>query len=219
MAKFLFAICAVVISTGFYVRPGAATCARPPGFKDTPHPAVAPADRLVSHNEDIIIDRPLAVALSAADKPLQNALQHPNSLPGVAGEVSLTNGEFGLPGSRRLVCLSDGSTLEEKALVREQDSHSYRFRYVVWNYTTVKARPIVYGVGEFLYSRLDDGSTRVHWTYAFELNRHRFPGYLGSVGDFLFRVGFLDRQYAEMMRETLKGLKTDAESGKVVDRR
>jgi hypothetical protein len=174
---------------------------------------------LVSHTEEIIIDRPLAVALSAADKPLQDALRHPNSLPGVSGDVSLTPAEFGTPGSRRLVCLTDGSTLEEQVLEREQDSHSYRFRYVVWNYTTVKARPIVYGVGEFLYSGLDDGRTRIHWTYSFELNRHRFPGYFGSVGDFLFRVGFLDRQYAEMMRGTLNGLKTDAENKSVVDRK
>jgi hypothetical protein len=219
MAKVLFAVFAVVISTGFSVRSSAATCVRPPGFTDTPHPAVAPVDRLVSHSEEIIINRPLAVAVSAADKPLQDALHHPNSLPGVAGDVSLTDGEFGTPGSRRLVCLSDGSTLEEQALEREQDSHSYRFRYVVWNYTTVKARPIVYGVGEFVYSGMSEKSTRVHWTYAFELNRHRFPGYLGSVGDFLFRVGFLDRQYAELMRGTLAGLKTDAESRSVVDRK
>ena len=219
MAKILFAMLVVVVSTGFYVSSSAATCVRPPGFTDTPHPAVAPVDRLVSHSEDIIIDRPVAVVVSAADKPLQDALHHPNSLPGVDDDLSLTNGEFGTPGSRRLVCLSDGSTLEEQALEREQDSHSYRFRYVVWNYTTVKARPIVYGVGEFLYSGLDDGRTRVHWTYSFELNRHRFPGYLGSVGDFLFRVGFLDRQYAELMRGTLKGLKSDAESRSLVDRK
>jgi len=44
------------------------------------------------------------------------------------------------------------------------------------------------------------------------LNRNRFPGYLGGVGDFLFRVGFLDRQYAELMRGTLDGFKTTAES-------
>ena len=219
MSKVLFAMLAVVASTGFYVRSSAATCVRPPGFTDTPHPAVAPVDQLVLHTVEIIINRPLAVAVSAADKPLQDTLRHPNSLPGVDGDVSLTDGEFGTPGSRRLVCLSDGSTLEEQVLEREQDSHSYRFRYVVWNYTTVQARPIVYGLGEFLYSGMGDAATRVHWTYSFELNRHRFPGYLGSFGDFLFRVGFLDRQYAELMRGTLKGLKTDAESRSVVGRK
>jgi hypothetical protein len=219
MVKILLAIFAVVASIGFTTMPGAATCAIPPGFIDTPHPPVAPVDQLDSHVEEIIINRQLSVAVSAADKPLQSVVHSTNSLPGVAGDINLTAGQFGVPGSRRLVCLSDGSTLEEQVLVREQDNHSYRFRYVVWNYTTAQARPIAYGLGEFLYSDMGDGSTRVHWTYSFALNRHRFPGYLGSFGDFLFRVGFLDRQYADLMRGTLKGLKTDAESGPVVGRK
>lgn len=219
MFKIPIAILMVVAWCGFNVRPSAATCVIPPGFIDTPHPAVAPADQLVSHTEQIIINRPLAVVVSAADKPLQNAVHGTNSLPGVAGDVSLTAGEFGAPGSRRLVCLSDGSTLEEQSLEREQNHYSYRFRYVVWNYTTAQARPIVYGVGEFLYSNMSESSTRVHWTYSFALNRHRFPGYLGSVGDFLFHVGFLDRQYADLMRGTLQGLKSDAESRSMADRK
>jgi len=219
MSKLLFAIFALVASIGFYVRPVAATCVPPPGFIDTPHPVVAPVDRLVSHTEEIIINRPLPVTLSAADKPLKDALRRTSALPGVAGDYILTGGGFGTPGTRRLVCLTDGSTLEEQALERERTDKSYRFRYVVWNYTTEKARPIVYGVGEFLYSGIGEGSTRVHWTYSFELNRHRFPGYLGSFGDFLFRVGFLDRQYADLMRGSLKGLKTDTESGSVVYRK
>ena len=219
MVKIPVAIVAVVASIGFNPRPGAATCAIPPGFVDTPHPVVAPVDELDSHVEEIIINRPLSVAVNAADKPLQSVVHSTSSLPGVAGDVSLAGEKFGAPGSHRLVCLSDGSTLEEQALVREQDNHSYRFRYVVWNYTTAQARPIAYGLGEFLYSDMGDGSTRVHWTYSFALNRHRFPGYLGSFGDFLFRVGFLDRQYADLMRGTLKGLKTDAESGPVVGRK
>ncbi len=219
MSKALFAMFAVVVSIGVYVGPSAATCVPPTGFIDTPHPVVAPVDLLVSHTEEIIINRPLPVALSAADKPLKDALHRTSALPGVAGDYVLTGGEFGTPGTRRLVCLTDGSTLEEQAMERERTDKSYRFRYVVWNYTTEKARPIVYGVGEFLYSGVSEGSTRVHWTYSFQLNRHRFPGYLGSVGDFLFRVSFLDRQYADLMRGTLKGLKTDAESGSVVDRK
>ena len=219
MAKILIIIFAIVASCGFNAWPSAATCVIPSGFIDTPHPAVAPVDQLVSHTEEIVIDRPLAVAVSAADKPLQNAVHSTNSLPGVAGDVSLTPGKFGAPGSRRLVCLSDGSTLEEQALEREQDSHSYRFRYVVWNYTTLQARPIAYGVGEFRYSDMSESSTRVHWTYSFALDRDRFPGYLGSFGDFLFRVGFLDRQYADLMRGTLKGLKSDAESRSMAARK
>jgi len=219
MFKIPVAIFLVVACCGFNVRPSAATCVIPSGFIDTTHPAIAPVDQLVSHIEQIVINRPLAVAVSAADKPLQNAVHSTNSLPGVAGDLSLTAGEFGEPGSRRLVCLSDGSTLEEQALEREQNHHSYRFRYVVWNYTTAQARPIVYGFGEFLYSDMSGSSTLVHWTYSFALNRRRFRGYLGSVGDFLFRVGFLDRQYADLMRGTLQGFKSDAESRSIANRK
>ena len=219
MRTVLVAVFAFLASCGFNVWPSAATCVIPAGFIDTPHPALAPIDELVSHTEEIVINRPLAVVVSASDKPLQNAVHSAGSLPGVAGDVSLTPGVFGAPGSRRLVCLSDGSTLEEQVLEREQNDHSYRFRYVVWNYTTAQARPIVYGVGEFRYSDMSEGSTRVHWIYSFALNRHRFPGYLGSFGDFLFRVDFLDRQYADLMRGTLKGLKSDAESRSMADRK
>ena len=80
---------------------------------------------------------------------------------------------------------------------------SAEFRYVVWNYTTPKARPILYGVGDFVRTDLGDGRTRVRWTYSFQLNRSRFPGFLGAFGDYLFRVNFLDREYAAMMRRTL----------------
>jgi hypothetical protein len=98
----------------------------------------------------------------------------------------------------------------EQVLVRERKPDSYQFRYVVWNYTTEKARPIVYGLGEFLYSDVGSARTHVRWTYSFQLNRRRFPGFLGPLGDFLFRVGFLDREYAQMMRNTLAGNKAKA---------
>jgi hypothetical protein len=216
MFRALFIVLAVILPNSI-ARGATAACAPPPGFVDTPHPAVAPADQLVSHVEEIVIDRPLAVALSAAAKPLKDVLHSTNALPGVSGDYDLSSGEFGPPGSRRLVCLTDGSTLEEQALERQRTERSYRFRYVVWNYTSEKARPIVYGVGNFVYSETSEGSTHIVWTYSFQLNRHRFPGYLGSLGDFLFRIGFLDRQYADLMRGTLTGYKTAAESQPSVD--
>jgi hypothetical protein len=123
----------------------------------------------------------------------------------------LTEGTFGKPGSRRLTCLSDGSTLEEEVLQQEQTSNSFRFRYVVWNYTSEAAHPILYGVGDFHDAELGGERTHIVWTYSFMLKQERFPGELGSFGRFLFRVGFLDRQYADMMRATLNGTKANVE--------
>jgi hypothetical protein len=127
--------------------------------------------------------------------------------------------KWGEPGGRRLTCLTDGSTLEEQVLAHAQEGKTYHFRYVVWNYTTEKARPIVYGVGDFLSTDLGDGRTHVRWTYAFELNRGRFPGYLGALGRFLFRVGFLDREYADMMRNSLAATKAGAERTPLADQK
>lgn len=55
------------------------------------------------------------------------------------------------------------------------------------------------------------GRTHIVWTYSFKLKDHEFPGYLGALGRYLFRVGFLDRDYAAMMRSSLQAGKTTAE--------
>jgi hypothetical protein len=123
----------------------------------------------------------------------------------------LTKGPFGAPGSRHIVCLTDGTSVEEEALEREQAAGSAHFHYIVWNYQTPKARPIAYGVGEFRSVQIDNIHTRVTWTYSFKLKEDIFPGNLGGLGRFLFRVGFLDRDYAAMMRGVLNGYKTTAE--------
>ena len=60
--------------------------------------------------------------------------------------------------------------------------------------------------GYFVYTDIGGGRTRVVWACSFKLKEHEFPGYLGALGRYLFRVTFLDREYAEMMRETLEGL-------------
>jgi hypothetical protein len=198
----LFAL--LIFSTTVLIRADDAACLPPAGFKDTPHPAIAPTNQLVSHTEEVIFNKPLDAVLEEADhKSLNQAIRKSDSLPGVSGTYDLTSGSFGRPGSRRLVCLTDGATTTEQVLERNRTPTEAHFRYVVWNYTTAKARPIVYGVGEFVHTDLGEGRTRVRWTYSFQLNRERFPGCLGSVGDYLFRVGFLDRDYAQMMRRTL----------------
>jgi hypothetical protein len=55
------------------------------------------------------------------------------------------------------------------------------------------------------------GRTHVVWTYSFKLKDHEFPGYLGALGRYLFRIDFLDQQYAAMMRGTLRAGKQNAE--------
>jgi hypothetical protein len=151
------------------------------------------------------------------NKPLNQVLRGSNSLPGVSGDFMLTKGPFGVPGSRHIVCLTDSGSVEEEALEREQKASSARFRYIVWNYQTPKARPIAYGVGEFRSFEIDGSHTRVTWTYAFKLKEDVFPGYLGALGRFLFRVGFLERDYAAMMRGVLNGYKATAEQQSASD--
>lgn len=191
-------------------------CTPPPGFHDEPHPAIAPAEQLVSHTEQIVIARPYSTVSAAMNKPLEKTILRSDSLPGVSGHYMLTKGAFGAPGSRRIVCLTDGTTTEEEALEREDSPTAGHFRYVVWNYTTPKARPIAYGVGEFRTVQLDAGHTRITWIYTFKLKEDAFPGELGALGRWLFKVAFLDRDYAAMMHGVLRGYQEAAEKQSVM---
>ncbi|HTW47879.1 MAG TPA: hypothetical protein VMD92_08020 [Acidobacteriaceae bacterium] len=189
-----------------------ATCGPPPGFHDGPHPEIAPAEQMAAHTESILIARPLATVQRAMDAPLNQTIRAGSALPGVAGDYLLTPGPFGAPGSRRIVCLTDGTSVEEESLERDGTATRGHYRYIVWNYTTPKARPIAYGIGEFRSARVDAHHTRVTWIYSFRLRDNRFPGELGAVGRWLFEVGFLDRDYATMMQGVLAGYKASAES-------
>jgi hypothetical protein len=190
----------------------AQSCAPPPGFVDRPHPAIVDTNELAAHTEEITVNRPLAVVLSSAAKTdIKDAIRKAGDLPGVTGHYALNQIPFGSAGARRLVCLSDGATLEEQVLEMRQTSDSSVFRYIVWNYTSKQARPIEYGLGEFHHTALDNTHTHIVWTYSFKLKDDEFPGYLGGLGRVLFRWGFLDRQYAAMMRATLDAGKLAAE--------
>jgi hypothetical protein len=169
----------------------------------------------VSHTEVIDISRSFQVVSDAMNKPLEKTINQSESLPGVSGDYMLTQGDFGSPGSRHIVCLTDGTSTEEQALERKDAPASSHFRYVVWNYTTPKAKPIAYGVGEFRTVQLEPDHTRITWTYSFKLKEDTFPGELGAFGQWLFRVYFLDREYAAMMKSVLNGYKQDAEARQV----
>jgi hypothetical protein len=196
----------------------ASSCAPPPGFHDGPHPAIAALDQLALHTEVIVIPRPFSVVSAAMDKPLEKTINKSDSLPGVAGDYMLTQGQFGSPGSRHILCLTDGTSTEEESLEREDAPTHSHFRYIVWNYTTPKAKPIEYGVGEFTIVQPDAGHTRITWTYAFKLKTDVFPGEFGAFGRWLFSVYFLNREYADMMKDVLNGYKQDAEERQVTSR-
>lgn len=185
-------------------------CAPAQGFVEVPPPPIDRSDGMVSRTETILVKRPFGTVLTVVNRPLKDALRPTGSLPGVTGTYPLTRGDFAGPGSRRLVCLSDGSSTEEQVLTRERGEKSYRFRYQVWNYTSRAAGAIRYAVGEFVFTRPTPDSTKIVWTYSFALRRDRFPGYLGKLGDFLFRISFLDRDWAEVMRNVLSGYRTAA---------
>ena len=199
-----FAILAAVISTAH-----AAACVPPSGFSNTPPPQIRREQVFVTHTETIEVSRTVEAVRAAANRPLEEQINKSDELPGIVGTYPLTPGEFGGTGSRRLDCLTDGSTLVEQVLF----SDPHRFRYIVWNYTSEKAAAVSYGIGEFVYEEHADAQTRIRWSYSFALDESHFPGRLGALGRFLFRKFFLEREYAAMMRGVLASMKTAAESG------
>ncbi len=75
-------------------------------------------------------------------------------------------------------------------LQREQTSNSLRFRYVVWNYTSESARPIVYGVGDFHDSDLGDGRTQCGLDVLVHAESRAVSGRLGALGGSFSAWGF-----------------------------
>jgi hypothetical protein len=105
-----------LVVMGAMEAPGAwaQTCELPPGFVDNSHPEIAPIEELVSHTEEVTIERSIAVLRDAASRtPLKIEIDRTSGLPGVTGTRRLTEVRFPQPGARRLVCLTDGSTVVE----------------------------------------------------------------------------------------------------------
>ena len=178
-------------------------CEPPAGFVNPPRPDIAPLEKLVSHTEQMDIARGLAIVMRAANRPLQEVIRPTKELPGVTGTFNL-EGRFGTPGSRRFVCLTDGSTVVEEVLFSEVNPDNRRFRYAVWNYTSSKFRDVSYAVGEFVYTQPAPDKTHVNWTYRFALEKGRDPG--------LFRKSFLESAFAEWMRSVLDLKRSTAEA-------
>lgn len=146
------------------------SCRPPVGFANPPPPVVAPMGRLVSRTERATLEGTLEEVIRQAEAtPLSDTVSTEGGLPGVRGDFLLTPGAFDRPGARRLVCLTDGSTLSEQILTLERTPARRDFTYVVWNYSTARARPVRYGVGRFVHTQRADGRTDVAWTYGFAL--------------------------------------------------
>ena len=158
------------------------------------------------------IARAFSDVMQVPSRPLKDGMRPSSEMPGVSGTFRLSDGPFGTVGSRRLVCLTDGSIAVEEVLATERSDDSRRFMYVVWNYTSPKFRGVSYGVGEFIHSAPAPDKTRVQWTYRFALDTRRNPGRLGVFGKFLFRRFFLESEFSEMMRNALEMGRSHAEA-------
>lgn len=197
-----FGIALLVVIGAMEAPSGSAqTCAPPPEFVDTPHPEIAPLEELVSHTEEVTIERPLAVVRELASKtPL--VINRFAGLPGVTGVHRLNQGPF-QAGARRLVCFTEGSTASEEVLVWEQAPDKGRHRYMVWNYTSPAFEPVSYAIGEFVHTAIGETRTHVRWTYSFKLKRNSDTS--------SFRKSFIERQWVPYMRSSMAGKKKRAE--------
>lgn len=206
MRKFEYRFCIALAIVGVLFHGQSVACEPPAGFVNPPRPDIAPLEALVSHTEQMDIARGLAVVMQAANRPLQEVIRSTKELPGVSGTFNL-EGRFGTPGSRRLVCLTDGSMAVEEVLYSEVNPDNRRFRYVVWNYTSRKFRAVDYAVGEFIYTQPASDKTHVNWTYRFALKSG-----IGTIDESRFRKSFLERDFAEWMRSVLELKRSTAEA-------
>lgn len=180
-------------------------CEKPAGFVDTPRPELAPLEGLLSHTGEIDVARPFSAP--PLNRPLEEAIRPTEDLPGVAGTLRLSAVGYGGVGSRRLVCLTDGSTAVEEVLLTEAGDGSRRFRYVVWNYTSPKFRDVDYAVGEIVNTRPASGMTHVAWTYRFALKSG-----LDAEDRRRFRQTFLETAFPLWMRSQLESGRSAAEA-------
>ncbi len=129
--------------------------------------------------------------------PLSKLLPGTKELPGVAAITVIANPPFGGVGSRRIICQKDGNTAIEEVI---QVVPGRSFKYQVWDYSTPSAKPIEYGIGEFVAETIAPNKARVSWTYSFKLRPDRLPGKLGFAGRALFKATFLSNEYADFMK-------------------
>jgi hypothetical protein len=158
------------------------------------------ADALATRTIEFDVATPPQVFVPAFYKgELAEFVPGTESIPGVHHTESLTHVVYPEVGSVRLVCLHDVNTAEEEVL--EQDET--HLRYFVSNYTSPQAEPVEYAIGQFRFSPIE-GGTHVVWSYGFKLRSDRFPGSWKALGRTLFRLRFLNADYADFM-DAVKG--------------
>jgi hypothetical protein len=181
-------------------RPTPETCAQ--RHAAHPHEVVErrPSDELVWREETFEVpgERDGVVAAFLAE-PLETFIHTGTAqLPAVDHTEPLTAAHYPAPGSIRLVCLRDGEMADEEVLSQTPTG----LRYAVTHYSSSTAAPVRYGLGEFRFVALPGARTQVTWRYSFSLRADGWPGSLGGLGRWLFRVGFLESDYAAFMRAT-----------------
>lgn len=128
---------------------------------------------------------------------LSKLLPGTKKLSGVADITVIANPPFGGVKSRRIICQKDGNTAIEEVI---QVVPGRSFKYQVWDYSTPVAKPIEYGIGEFVAENIAPNRARISWTYSFKLKQDQLPGKLGAAGRGLFQVTFLNTAYSDFMK-------------------
>jgi hypothetical protein len=205
MHKLRYRFCFALPLLGALLPGQSPACDLPAGFVNPSRPQLAPLEDLLSHTEEIDVARPFAAP--ARNRPLEEAIRPTKDLPGVAGTLRLSETSYGGVGSRRLVCLTDGSTAVEEVLLTEASNGTRRFRYVVWNYTSPKFRDVDYAVGEIVNTQLATDTTHGVWTYRFALKSG-----LDAEARRRFRKIFLEQKFAVWMRSQLERGRSAAEA-------
>lgn len=119
-------------------------------------------------------------------------------VPGVRGDVRLTEGNWDRVGARRVVVLEDGSTLHEDI---EQLDRPVSFRYRVHDFDFALKTVAEYGRGYWSFTGTPDG-THVVWTYVFNASSCAARPALRAV---------IGTQFTPFMRHGLARIRADVE--------
>ena len=132
------------------------------------HPEQGAADgrRVVSVTREAVVPAGAEAAFDfvAAEDVLPKVLTGYGLLPAVVA-TSGNTGPWSEPGSRRIVHLADGNTAREELTHYERPG---RFAYRVSDPTFALRHLMKEARGEWWFSPVEGGGTRIRWTYTFQ---------------------------------------------------